>query len=196
MAKTLHEFVGDILAKRASTLSEDVSATPTFTYPPPFLTMKRKAVRAFPDGQHVAVYYISQINKFISIPFGTNKKNDQFDLPALGESVTHGYTYKDHAESGVTHIHHNSNGRKTHIGTVAPHEGKWLAHHIHGDDEESHTTSTHHTKKDAMENIKDWHHSTHQMEESKDTVHPNDIGKEKKLQQFLEAFGKRPEEHS
>lgn len=83
-----HKLKKEINPLSEATIPESLQADNTsFKYPPPFLTMKRKAVRAFPDGQHVAVYFISQLNRFISIPFGTNKKNDQFDLPAVSENL-------------------------------------------------------------------------------------------------------------
>jgi len=36
---------------------------------PPLIVMKRRAIRVFPDGQKVALYWADRINKFISVPF-------------------------------------------------------------------------------------------------------------------------------
>jgi hypothetical protein len=36
---------------------------------PPIIMMKRRAIRVFPDGQKVALYWADRINKFISVPF-------------------------------------------------------------------------------------------------------------------------------
>lgn len=36
---------------------------------PPIIIMKRRAIRVFPDGQKVALYWADRINKYISVPF-------------------------------------------------------------------------------------------------------------------------------
>lgn len=36
---------------------------------PPLIIMRRRAIRIFPDGQKVALYWADKINKFISVPF-------------------------------------------------------------------------------------------------------------------------------
>lgn len=36
---------------------------------PPLIVMRRRAIRIFPDGQKVALYWADKINKFISVPF-------------------------------------------------------------------------------------------------------------------------------
>jgi len=38
--------------------------------PPTVLTLKRKAIRMFPDGRIIALYYSDTLKKYISIPFG------------------------------------------------------------------------------------------------------------------------------
>jgi hypothetical protein len=31
--------------------------------------MKRKAIRMFPNGQRVALYYVDKINKYVTVPY-------------------------------------------------------------------------------------------------------------------------------
>lgn len=39
--------------------------------PPAVLIMKRKAIRQFPNGQRVALYYIDKLNKYVTVPYST-----------------------------------------------------------------------------------------------------------------------------
>jgi hypothetical protein len=39
------------------------------TDPPPILIMRRKAVRMFPNGQKVALYYVDKIHKYVTVPY-------------------------------------------------------------------------------------------------------------------------------
>jgi hypothetical protein len=39
--------------------------------PPYVLLLKRKAIRLYPDGTKIALYYNKQINKFFSVPYDT-----------------------------------------------------------------------------------------------------------------------------
>jgi hypothetical protein len=56
--KTLKEF-----------LSEKRSAPSIPADPPNVLIMKRKAIRNFPNGQRVALYYVDKINKYVTVPY-------------------------------------------------------------------------------------------------------------------------------
>jgi hypothetical protein len=38
--------------------------------PPAVLTLKRKAIRMFPDGRKIALYFSDVMEKYISIPYG------------------------------------------------------------------------------------------------------------------------------
>lgn len=49
-------------------LSEAQNPGPT---PPYVLLLKRKAIRLYPDGTKIALYYNKQINKFFSVPYDT-----------------------------------------------------------------------------------------------------------------------------
>jgi len=64
-------------ARRAVKEDEDVieaeqldEANPGPT-PPYVLLLKRKAIRLYPDGTKIALYYNKQINKFFSVPYDT-----------------------------------------------------------------------------------------------------------------------------
>ena len=52
----------------AEQLDEAQNPGPT---PPYVLLLKRKAIRLYPDGTKIALYYNKQINKFFSVPYDT-----------------------------------------------------------------------------------------------------------------------------
>jgi len=37
--------------------------------PPAILIMRRKSIRAFPNNQRVALYYVDKINKYVTVPY-------------------------------------------------------------------------------------------------------------------------------
>lgn len=44
--------------------------------PPNLIVLKRKAIRIFPDGRKVALYYADKINQYVTIPYSdTNRDN-------------------------------------------------------------------------------------------------------------------------
>jgi len=47
---------------------------------PTVLLLKRKAIRVFPDGQKVALYYAQAIDKYVSIPYNEIGVNEQVEL--------------------------------------------------------------------------------------------------------------------
>ena len=47
---------------------------------PSVLLLKRKAIRVFPDGQKVALYYAQAIDKYVSIPFSEIGINEEVEL--------------------------------------------------------------------------------------------------------------------
>ena len=58
----------DVDAIQAETLDESMKDVPN---DPPFvLILKRKAVRPFPNGAKIALYYNSKIDKYFSVPYG------------------------------------------------------------------------------------------------------------------------------
>lgn len=56
------DFV-DISLEEASKVDFDINQIPSL------IVMKRRAIRVFPDGQKVALYWADRINKYISVPF-------------------------------------------------------------------------------------------------------------------------------
>lgn len=44
---------------------------PLVPIPPIILVIKRKAVRLYPDGTRIALYYSDKMNRYFSVPFGT-----------------------------------------------------------------------------------------------------------------------------
>jgi hypothetical protein len=37
--------------------------------PPAILVMRRKAIRQYPNGQRVALYYVDKLNKYVTVPY-------------------------------------------------------------------------------------------------------------------------------
>ena len=58
--KTLKQLLGEGKSKNAP------------NDPPNVLIMKRKSIRQFGNGQRVALYYIDKLDKYVSIPYGSN----------------------------------------------------------------------------------------------------------------------------
>ena len=53
-------------------LNESISMdSPLVPVPPIILVIKRKAVRLYPDGTRVALYYSDKMKRYFSVPFGT-----------------------------------------------------------------------------------------------------------------------------
>ena len=83
-----------------SNILEDLSFK---TDPPNLIVLKRKAIRVFPDGRKVALYYADKINQYVTIPYSDTptgnkgvlqfheQKNDRRgNMPALQEIVQTG----------------------------------------------------------------------------------------------------------
>lgn len=51
-------------------LKEDVPDNMTFPDPPVVLVIRRKAVRLYPDGTRVALYWSDKLKKYFSVPYG------------------------------------------------------------------------------------------------------------------------------
>lgn len=60
---------------------------------PPLIVMKRRAIRVFPDGQKVALYWADRINKYISVPFQSIGISEEVELD---EAYFHDATEKGH----------------------------------------------------------------------------------------------------
>lgn len=68
--------VGDVAYGKDKDLKEDFELTESpldIDSPPPFVLMlKRQAVRLYPDGTKVALYYNKQLKKYFSVPYGVS----------------------------------------------------------------------------------------------------------------------------
>lgn len=61
------------------TIEEAAKTDFDITQVPPMIIMKRKAIRVFPDGQKVALYWADRINKYISVPFQSIGLSESLD---------------------------------------------------------------------------------------------------------------------
>jgi len=52
---------------------------------PALIVLKRRAIRVFPDGQKVALYWADRINKYISVPFQTIGISEELNEGAVAE---------------------------------------------------------------------------------------------------------------
>jgi hypothetical protein len=50
---------------------EEATNTPLVPMPPIIMVIKRKAVRLYPDGTRIALYYSDKMKRYFSVPFGT-----------------------------------------------------------------------------------------------------------------------------
>jgi hypothetical protein len=50
---------------------EEATSVPLVPMPPIILVIKRKAVRLYPDGTRIALYYSDKMKRYFSVPFGT-----------------------------------------------------------------------------------------------------------------------------
>ncbi len=62
--KQLFQKTKQVVREDYEELDEDVSD------PPFLLVLKRKAIRLYPNGQKIALYFNSKLNKFFSVPYG------------------------------------------------------------------------------------------------------------------------------
>lgn len=74
----------DVISEANKTKNVDVNELPAL------LVLKRRAIRVFPDGQKVALYWADRINRYVSVPFeGTGVSSAAFSqassAPALNE---------------------------------------------------------------------------------------------------------------
>tara|TARA_R110000772_G_scaffold99174_1_gene198748 strand:- start:24573 stop:25811 length:1239 start_codon:yes stop_codon:yes gene_type:complete len=61
---------------------------------PALIVLKRRAIRVFPDGQKVALYWADRINKYISVPFqsiGISEDLDEGAAAEFGKSLIPGH---------------------------------------------------------------------------------------------------------
>ena len=60
------------------TWSGDLSKSPTkMSVMPSILVLKRKAIRNYPGGQNVGLYYSQELDRYVAVPFSSNKGADK-----------------------------------------------------------------------------------------------------------------------
>lgn len=67
---------------------------------PSVLLLKRKAIRVFPDGQKIALYYAQAIDKYVSIPYNEIGVNEQVELEESIKSDVGGAILKGIGDAG------------------------------------------------------------------------------------------------
>ena len=98
--KTLSKFFSETeeSSTKDSMVIEDLSFK---SDPPNIIMLKRKAIRIFPDGRKVALYYADKIGKYVTIPYSDMinkdvmqvheaKQDRRGNMPALEEIVQNG----------------------------------------------------------------------------------------------------------
>ena len=63
-----------IYSKAKQAVREDLNeatSVPLVPMPPIIMVIKRKAVRLYPDGTRIALYYSEKLKRYFSVPFGT-----------------------------------------------------------------------------------------------------------------------------
>lgn len=72
-----------------SHLSVDLSEA-SIKEPPATLLMRRKAIRMFPDGKRVVMYYVDKLNRYISIPYDEVTGMHEKGIPMAEEFLNEG----------------------------------------------------------------------------------------------------------
>lgn len=57
--------------------------------PPAILVMRRKAIRMFPNGERIALYYVDKINKYVTVPYSVTDDSKGFKEEYIEESIIH-----------------------------------------------------------------------------------------------------------
>ena len=98
----------------AEQLDEAQNPGPT---PPYVLLLKRKAIRLYPDGTKIALYYNKQINKFFSVPYDTPT-----GTAIQAEEVEHLDEISAETQAAYSKASHKD--RMTHAGNLATSTGQ------------------------------------------------------------------------
>ena len=57
--------------------------------PPAVLMMRRKAIRMFPNGQRIALYYVDKLDKYVTVPYSIVESTEISDTSYIEESIIH-----------------------------------------------------------------------------------------------------------
>lgn len=77
-----------IYTKVKQAVREDITEQTRVKEPPATLLMRRKAIRMFPDGKRVVMYYIDKLKRYISIPYDEFFGMSFKDIPMSEEPIT------------------------------------------------------------------------------------------------------------
>jgi hypothetical protein len=88
-------------------VKEEVTYLEEGVDPPYVLVLKRRAIRLYPDGTKVALYYSDRLNKLFSVPYSTDMQpviqaeEKQVKIPEPVDHMTQLQTIKDKHQHGV-----------------------------------------------------------------------------------------------
>jgi hypothetical protein len=58
--------------------------------PPPTILLRRKAIRVYPDGRRVALYYADKLDRYISIPYSAEDGKAEKNIPVVEQVLNEG----------------------------------------------------------------------------------------------------------
>jgi hypothetical protein len=78
-------------------MSEELiaEAPSTISDVPSIVVLKRKAVRVYPGGQQVGLYYSQQLDKYVTIPFGETGISEETEMKEVYNPRRDRYRYRD-----------------------------------------------------------------------------------------------------
>ena len=86
---TVMNVLESLIIENFAAMEEELQKAPTkMTDMPTVLMLKRKAVRVYPGGQNVGLYYSQQLDKYVAVPFtpGENAKADKKSVLTMSEA--------------------------------------------------------------------------------------------------------------
>jgi hypothetical protein len=86
---TVMNVLESLIIENAVNVEEELQKAPTkMTDMPTVLMLKRKAVRVYPGGQNVGLYYSQQLDKYVAVPFtpGETAKADKKSVLTMSEA--------------------------------------------------------------------------------------------------------------
>lgn len=72
--KTLKTLISEF---EKDNIEESIVTETVKSDPPNIIVLKRKAIRIFPDGRKVALYYAEKINQYVSIPYSDSGRDNK-----------------------------------------------------------------------------------------------------------------------
>ena len=73
---------------KEKTFAKELTKAPTaMSTMPSILILKRKAIRVYPGGQNVGLYYSQQLDKYVAVPFNSSDKLNDKTVLSINEEV-------------------------------------------------------------------------------------------------------------